>query len=186
VPAFTAALNRVPFGYRLEGKNLGNDCGCASSGLLERVGALMTRRKKVVGCLAVLVIAVLAMWIVPREPPEAYEFPAASDIVSMEAELFTEENESKFMVPSELYDDILAALSPSQLDPNPAKWVVLGSLEIRTVDGKSISVDLFDLHDDPVGAFKAGLTPEPRKYYRGGNSARLKRALAKAVASPAP
>jgi hypothetical protein len=143
----------------------------------------MTRKNLAFGCLAVLIVAALAAWLVPREAPEAYEFPAVSDIANMEAEFSVEEIERKFVVPSALYDEILAALSPAQFDSRPAKWVILGTLKIRTVDDKSIRVDLFDL-SDPVGAFAAEQSWESwkRKYYRGGNSARLRSALEHALA----
>jgi len=116
-----------------------------------------------------------------------YEFPAASSIASIEAELFESSGgqDSRFLVSPNLYDEILSALSPCWYDRFAMKWQVLGNLEIRTVEGGSIHVWLFNLGDKDVGAFAVGPNWESRRYCRGGNSAQLIVALEKAMAEAA-
>ena len=63
--------------------------------------------------------------------------------------------------------DILAALTPSERDSWPCKWMVLADLDLRTKGGQSCYVGLYSLRDEPVGAFSAGPSFEERVYYRG-------------------
>ena len=123
-----------------------------------------------------------AIW---RATRPGYEFPPASMIDRIEATVVRIDHTSDdvFTVPGDEYDrEILAALSPSRYDGGGKKWQVMGNLTIQTADGPSFQVFLFDLDEDQVGAFAVGTTWESRRYYRGGNSGRLRIALEKARA----
>ncbi len=83
----------------------------------------------------------------------------------------------------EKWPEVLNALLPSEFDPDPLKWEVLGELRITQKNGKAIYVCIFNLDSSGLGAFKAGEDKEwrSRRYFRGGNSSRQKAALRKAV-----
>jgi len=142
----------------------------------------MTKEKRrilIVGSLVAFAVVAFVIWANPRS---GYVFPPASSITSMEAKVFDSlgTNDRVFLVPANLYQEVLSALSPSRYDRFPAKWQILGDLRIRTVEVESIQVFLFDLSNQEVGAFAAGPDWESRQYCRGGNSARLRAALEKA------
>ena len=88
---------------------------------------------------------------------------------------FARDYTTRFAVPPRYVDEIFAALKPSQFDKSPCKRQDLGILNIRTTDGRTIHVELFDA--DGLGAFAAGPTHQSRAYYRGGNSAQLRDVL---------
>jgi hypothetical protein len=135
--------------------------------------------------LAVMVAALLFARLVPTK---GFDFPATSEIASMNAKFIERDSgdEGSFPVPSTSQSEILAALSPSTYDRFPSKWEIMGELDIKTISGNSIHVELYDLGDDPVGAFAAGPTFESRTYYRGGNSGQLRIALEKALSESKP
>jgi hypothetical protein len=132
--------------------------------------------------LVVFIASILAVWFLPRP---SYTFPPTSDIASIEAKIYYLDEKTRTVeVPRSLYDELFLALSPSSYDIFPAKWQVLGQLEVRTKNGMSIHISLYDLKD-PVGAFSAGASFESRSYYRGGNSTHVKSVLERARAATA-
>lgn len=88
-----------------------------------------------------------------------------------------------FDAPEESWADIFGALSPSELDPKPLKWDVLGCLRIKTPQGQEVTVGLFNLKDVATGAFDVESGSERGSYYRGGNTTQLTMALSKAYAA---
>ena len=142
---------------------------------------MKTKGRLVVTGLALVAAIAVTGYLAWPVPAKGFEFPAAADIASMKASFYSVSDDRESVIPNAFYDEILAGLSPSRFDWYPAKWVVLGALDIRTVSGKSIHVELYQL-DKPVGAFAAGPTFESRECYRGGNSARLNNALRNAIA----
>jgi hypothetical protein len=132
------------------------------------------RKRRLLGVLAVaFAAAVVAAWYFTGFN-FGYQFPSPDTIASMEAALHGPKS-GKFVVPSEYYGPILSQLTPSKKDSAPAKWVVLGDLDIRTKDGQSIYVGLYDLGKSRC-AFSAGPTFESRAYYMVivGHSDRLR------------
>lgn len=137
-------------------------------------------RKWLLLVVAIAVVLSLGMWLFSAP---SYTLPLPSDITSMEARLTCPDCDQRtFVVPRGRYGQILSALSPATYDRFPAKWQILGDLEIRTNDGKSLSIGLFDVESSSLGAFAAGPDFESRTYYRGGNSQRLKSTLESVLA----
>lgn len=132
-----------------------------------------------------LILAVPLVWLVCRASRQAPEnpLPAVSDVQSVAAHFFDPDSKQKvrFEVPLDRLPSIYATLQPATYDPQPAKWVALGELEITLRDRRPVRVDLYWIKspDDP-GAFSAGETDEQRSYYRGGSSSQLLDALRKA------
>jgi hypothetical protein len=118
-----------------------------------------------------------------KHPETGYAFPHPDEIASIDIGnrgLVMEFDD--FQAPPSHWPRILAALSPSQHDPQPCGWQGLALLEIRTKDGKVYKVDVFWLDDEPVGAFDVDAGPSHRGgYYRGGNSRRLVEAITAAA-----
>lgn len=140
-------------------------------------------RKWLLLFVTIAVVLSLAVWLFSAP---GYTLPLPSGIASMEARFTCSDCDQRtFVVPRDLYGEILSALSPASYDRFPAKWQVLGELEIRTYDGKALYVGLFDVESSNLGAFAAGPDFESRTYYRGGNSRHLRIALAKALAESA-
>ena len=103
--------------------------------------------------------------------------PAIDNIQAMSAESESEEI-PKFEVPAELWPSLLAALSPADVDSDPAKWEVMGELHITETNGSRTLVNLYwGPSQGERGAFSAGPTFEERIYYRGGNSQELVNAI---------
>jgi hypothetical protein len=71
----------------------------------------------------------------------------------------------------ERFSDIVDALKPNQREPHPARWVVVGALEIATKDGGKQRIFVFAPADGSV-AFKIDDT-----YYKGGPLAKLEGAV---------
>ena len=110
---------------------------------------------------------------------------AIADIAGMRVTRWCSDGREKwaaFTVPRNCWGEILGALTPSEKDRWPAKWMVLADLEIQTKEGLSCWVGLYFLPDEPVGAFSARPSFEERVYYRGGNSDQLRDAVARAYA----
>lgn len=140
----------------------------------EAIERRLFRKRRLVGIMVVVsAVVVCAVWYFTGFN-FGYRFPSPGAIASMNAFLQGPES-GKFVVPSEYYGPILSQLTPSMKDPAPAKWVMLGSLEIATKDGRSIDVGLYDLGESRC-AFSAGPTWESRVYYMviAGHSDRLK------------
>jgi len=127
--------------------------------------------------LAAVTIIVAAIWLfLPHTVPGPV--PEATQIRSMEATFYDRRKGSDvtFQVPAAHWRSILASLLPAKADEDPAKWEVLGELQINLVGGGSFQISLYSL-DEELGAFSSGPTWEDRTYYRGGSTARLERAL---------
>ncbi len=108
-----------------------------------------------------------------------YVFPSSDNIAQIHVHCDTEDSDfDVFDVPANHWPGILATLSPSQYDREPAAWQGFASLEIRTVDTETINIEVYDLGDEPIGAFAVDLPPpHGRRLYRGGNTKRFKAAL---------
>ncbi len=133
-------------------------------------------------CAVVLTSRLRALRDVVTQPESGYRFPACSEIVSMRVELRGNDASARtaedYELKSEHWSNVIAALSPSQRDPHPAKWLLIGRLEIRKRDSSTVWVDVYDLPDRPAGAFSVSATRYgKRSYYRGGNTASLMEAL---------
>ncbi len=73
-------------------------------------------------------------------------------------------------LPKAKHAELLQLLDGARRDRTPAKWEVLGRVEITTDDGL-VEVNLFSTSKE-VGAFRSG-----GKYYRGGSTAGFQRIL---------
>jgi len=151
-----------------------------------------------VGMLLLLVLFYALLWAVhaarevnrqwrPTNTETGYQFPELSDISNMEVSGWIEEGGTveqakNFDALEESWADIIAALSPSAIDPQPAAWQGLGELRIQTTQGEDVWVELWSSEDAATGAFSAGPSFETAKYYRGGNTTQLRRALEEAYA----
>lgn len=104
----------------------------------------------------------------------------AEDIVSARVIWIKRRDEPvTFLVNRQLALDMIAALTPNRFDWYPAKWVVLGTLEIELKGGTKCVVQLYD-SDEELAAFSIG-----RRYYRGGTTSRLKALLQQGYAESA-
>ncbi len=127
--------------------------------------------------LAVLAVGGTVVWWIVSGGFEVNPLPLTDDIEGIEYRDPATKERAKFTVPREHWDKIFATLQPARRDNFPAKWVIIGELQIACKGGRSFHVSLFDLRDGRPGAFAAGETHEKRVYYRGGDSVRLKEAL---------
>jgi hypothetical protein len=137
----------------------------------------------IVVAIVVIITAIMVLrWCFRRDP-----LPPLADIESMKVLQFCDFGRERpvIEVPESCWNAVLAALSPYKCDPRPAKWQVLADLEIQTKNKHSYRVNLYQTHDDPVGAFASGPSFESRVYYRGGNTAQLKKAIDKAYSEAA-
>jgi hypothetical protein len=107
-----------------------------------------------------------------QHPETGYEFPSHEEIAWIRARSDTVEVDfPEFELPANHWATVLAGLSPSQYDREPAAWQVLVSLDIHTIYEETIRVDVYDLEDGPIGAFAVDSpAPHGRRYYRGGNT----------------
>lgn len=102
--------------------------------------------------------------------------PMLHDVERIDA-VFSFRNESiQFEVPRKYWPRTWAAMQPAVRDYSPAKWRVLGDLAITTGHAASFYIGMYTV-PRALGAFSCGPTFEERVYYRGGNSAKLKKAL---------
>jgi hypothetical protein len=146
--------------------------------------------------LTTAVAVVLGCWQWLRRPT-IYSLPPLSEIKGMKVLHFCDFHQTKprveiaveekpeIEVAKEDWKDIYDALSPSDYDPHPATWMYLATIEIEAKNRKRYRLDLYNLFDDPIGAFSIGPTFERRTYRRGGNSAQLIRSLEKAYSKTA-
>jgi len=148
--------------------------GTNKRGTMNSVVWNMTR-----GVVSTTLVAVFALWLPGNlAAEEAGPLPKAGDIATMRVKYYDRQGKKEvaFDVPQESWKNILASLLPARKDDRPAKWEVLGSLEITSKDRESLIVWLFTTSQEP-GAFAAGKTWEQRVYYRGGKTADLEKAL---------
>jgi hypothetical protein len=107
--------------------------------------------------------------------------PALEDIGSIKIKKFYDTTQRKegdaFEVSEDCWSEILAALSPYEKDQNPLAWKCLADMDISTKKGNVYQLWLFDLGNDPIGAFALVHGTENRTYYRGGNSIQLKEVI---------
>lgn len=118
-------------------------------------------------------------------PETGYRFPESSNIAAIRVAEYCaggSSEEISFQVPVTCWDAILAAISPSQLDDDDCvtPWLELAELEIRTTGGESHFVQVYDLEDQPVGAFAAWSSDNRERAYRGGNTFQFRQAIEKA------
>ena len=133
-----------------------------------------------------IVVFALLRWLFPpddrvRYPDSGFQFPPIAEIAGMTLRHVTSRppGDPDLEVRKELWPRILNALTPSQRDLSPAKWKLLGELEITTQRGDRIQVNLY-APGEGIGAFSAGPDWDSRKYYRGGDTAQLKQVLSDA------
>ena len=79
----------------------------------------------------------------------------------------------ELVLPQSEYAALIDLLDGAQHDGNPMKWMVLGSVSIKTSES-IVGVDLYQTRK-AVGAFKSG-----GEYYRGGSDAGFNRLIAAA------
>jgi hypothetical protein len=119
-----------------------------------------------------------------EHPETGYVFPDPQDIESVRLRFPGGEGIERVRdceVPKSSWSKIISCLTPSQLDPRPAKWDKIGVMTIRTHTGQKLRVGLFHI-DEPVGAFNVDADSGKRHYYRGGNSEQLRKAMTAAYA----
>ncbi len=111
-------------------------------------------------------------------PPAPEIEDMASEIEDMRAVLDASRSAGnvEFTVPREHWSAVTDALLPATRDDSPAKWLMVGKLKIATLGGGRRTVWLFSTDSGP-GAFAVGEDSDHRVYYRGGESAKLRRAL---------
>jgi hypothetical protein len=111
-------------------------------------------------------------------PP--YEFPALEKIASVRVNFAYDRDTMKFVeydLPPECWAETFSTMVPAEYDPNPAKWQIMGVINILLKDGRGLFVWPYFIHDGP-GALSAGTSPNGhRDYYRGGDSVKLQMAL---------
>lgn len=127
---------------------------------------------------AMLAILICGVWFVVRSRETRQPLPDAADVRSMEAKFYHREKQENvsFQVPRGQWNAIFSALRPARRDDSPKKWAGLGRLNLKLVNGDSFVISMYRLNH-PTGAFSAGPTIESRKYYRGGNSSDLEKAM---------
>ena len=120
----------------------------------------------------------------PTNTATGYRFPALADIERIEVHVDQPTIERQVDAPEESWDEIIAALSPSEIHQGviPA-YQGIGRLRILTEQGHKTQVELWNLPEEATGAFSAGLTFEERRHYRGGNTVQLEAALETAYAA---
>jgi hypothetical protein len=148
------------------------------------VGMSKRRVVKSIGVILVL-MACLVLALYGITWMTRYRPPVLSDFTEMTASFYDQKNSvavRTFKVDKSCWSDMFSALSPWNDDYLPAEWKVLGALTIKTRDGKTHWVQLYDTVSEPLGAFSISHDSKNacRDYYRGGNSTELKRMLAKA------
>ena len=117
-------------------------------------------------------------------PETGYPFPSLSNIAKVEAidviDYETSEVRS-FEIPRRCWEEVLAALNPSEQDPSAKKMEVFGRLNLDATDKPTVVVILYRQPGN-VGEFSTG--PDYRSafhnYYRGGNTKQLQLALKRA------
>ncbi|MBL8822640.1 MAG: hypothetical protein JNJ77_08645 [Planctomycetia bacterium] len=132
----------------------------------------ITRTQLAVAGVAFAII-VLSFWYLLRSP-----LPALNDISRIEYVSSTGKHE----IADKHWPAIWESLLPARRDSSPAKWIVMGDLDITLKNGNSYHISLFSV--EGVGAFAAGTNFESRTYYRGGNSKQLKQSLDQAIITP--
>ena len=141
-----------------------------------------TKRRVLIVLSLILAAAVLATGGVFFMHRSARPFPEAAEIERIEASVIdpVSNKHVKFEVPRSHWDAIFSAMLPSKEDAHPMKWAGFGHVDLNLKRGSAFRIDLFS-SDAAVGAFSAGPTYESRIYYRGGDSTRLKEAIAGAL-----
>lgn len=113
-------------------------------------------------------------------PETGYVFPDVKEITSIQLLNTVEESDENpkyFEVSKANWPVLLSSLEPSEYDPSPAKWVAIGVMRIQQRKGPVIEIELFTVRGN-IGAFAVEPTSGgERKYYRGGNSESLKKAI---------
>jgi hypothetical protein len=123
----------------------------------------------------------------PTNTETGYQFPDLSDVVAMEVRGWipqgsTYEEALDFTAPEESWGGIIAGLSPSAIEPLPPSSSAMGQLTIQTKEGDEVCVQLWSFEGWATGAFSAGPSFEMARYYRGGNTEQLQKALEEAHA----
>ena len=86
--------------------------------------------------------------------------PAESDVCSMDA-IWSNEKMEKFKIVTNDYSKVLNLFKKNKLDSNPAKWMCMGTINIKTKNNTNYYLHLFWTYKKP-GAFRVN-----DKYYRG-------------------
>ena len=134
--------------------------------------------------IAVVLLAVSALGQQP-DPPSADPLPdylKISRIESITAEVRdADTNRSvSFVVSRSCWQEIIDSLQPAKRDSERASGKVLGSLKIRYSDLPiRLEIELFDVPEAP-GGFAIQENGGHLRFYRGGDSAKLKAAILKA------
>ena len=125
---------------------------------------------------------IMGCWQWLRGP--IHSLPQPDDVLGMKVLWFFDGHRDwpGIEVSQKHWNDIFAALSPSEYDRSPSNWQVLAEIEIHTKQNEDFWLGAYNLAPEPIGAFSIGRTHMERTYRRGGNSARLKEALEKAYA----
>jgi hypothetical protein len=111
-------------------------------------------------------------------PETGYQFPTPLDIAGMRIERFeflddgtiTEDYE----VPRALWSEVVAALSPSEREPSPRKWALLGEVRVVLKDSSTLWIDVYYVPGQKTGRFSVRNGRDGSVvYYRGGSSTSL-------------
>lgn len=125
-----------------------------------------------------LIVAVLVwggLWFF-RPERTVDPFPPLADIASIDARYYWADMKT-FPVPKSEWKLILDAMRPARLDERLVTRVLLGDLQLTLKDGRRLMVTLLD-GGPGQGAF--AIEETPRKYFQGGDTAKLGAALARA------
>jgi hypothetical protein len=145
--------------------------------------------RKLMRYLVVALLALLGLFLLWKSPVGTWAkrlfdpLPQAEDVQVMTASLGNSPKRRPdlppFTVPANHVPKVLAALQPAQKDPQPAKWQVLGYLQITT-DGGITVINLYWTNGDK-GAFSIeGISH--RTYFRGGTDQAIEDAIREAYA----
>jgi hypothetical protein len=120
-----------------------------------------------------------------EHPETGFKFPPLDQISRVIVDKFYQSENSALTgaVAKEHWQGILNALQPSEVDPDPIAWEVMGEMTIETMDGRKIVIAF--ANSSGGGSFCVGDRPwaRDRTYYLGGNSAQLRAALSEPALS---
>lgn len=154
--------------------------------------AVKKRRRVIILCGLIVLIGMLSLLLIVVNvlrtanrltkvecPATGYAFPLPAEIVAIKVRCTGSVlGFEDFLAPASQWPAILAALMPSQYDPEPAAWQGLARLEFQTRDGIPLCVDVFWVPEPSVGAFAVDAPPPHGwKYYRGGRTKQFMAAI---------
>lgn len=128
--------------------------------------------------IALVLATFVGGYVLSRSRPN--QIPAAEDVTVMTASLFNRPDSGtdipEFLIPKSHYANILSLFSDAEPDSSPAKWQVLGSVEIESKH-RAMSISLFW-----TGATSGAFRTSERRYFRGSSDSAIIHAIENAKA----